>query len=164
MGDRLCDFLRHDAILLLHYSFSIPRFIFLLRTAPVFLFSQLRDYDVLCSLLSSLLNIPLEYDSPSWAQASLPVRCDGLGFRSVVQLATSCFLSAAAASQEIVQTILPERLHSSPLLYRNEALACWSQGLSDPALPDTENECHQRAWDFPRPFYTELSAPMLRTA
>ena len=81
MGDRLCDFLRHDAILLLRYSFSIPRLIFLLQTAPVFLSSKLRNYDaLLCSLLSSLLNIPLEYDSPSWAQASMPVRCGGLGF------------------------------------------------------------------------------------
>lgn len=36
IGDRLCHFSLHDSLVLLRYSLSIPRLIFLLRTAPTF--------------------------------------------------------------------------------------------------------------------------------
>ena len=43
--------------------------------------------------------------SDSWSQASLPVSLGGLGFRAATQLATSCYLSSAAAARDLVSLI-----------------------------------------------------------
>ena len=92
IGDRLCLFSLRDSLVLLRYSLSIPRLIFLLRTAPTFRSPGLSDYDsLLCSLLSSILNVSINFQSFSWSQASLPVSLGGLGFRAATQLATSCY-------------------------------------------------------------------------
>ena len=156
MGERLCHFSRHDAILLLRHSFSIPRLLYLLRTAPAFLAPSLVEYDTLsCSLLSSITNVPLSSDSLTWIQASLPVKYGGLGFRSAVQLAPSCFLSSAAASQELTSQILPQSLQSIPLLYKDEALSCWSSRIPNPVLPSIEDVCRQKAWDLPHITYCQ---------
>ena len=126
----------------------------LLRRAPAFLAPSLCEYDsVLCSLLSFITNVQLSSDSLTWLQASLPVKYGGLGFRSVVQLAPSCFLSSAAASQELIPQIL--NLQSFLLLYKDEALSCWSAGIPDPSLPSTVDACRQKAWDLPHIKYTQ---------
>ena len=151
IGERLQYFSSHDAILLLRHSFSLPKLVYLLRTAPAFLSPALQKYDImLCSLLSSITIVQLEIDSPAWIQASLPVKYGGLGFRSAVQLAPSCFLSSAAAAQDLITSILPSSLQSVPFLYEDEALACWSDKIPNPAPPMDEDRCHQKAWDLPQ--------------
>ena len=70
----------------------------------------------------------------------------------MVQLAPSCFLSSAAASQELIPQILPQSL---PLLYKDEALSCWSARIPDPSLPSTVDACRQKAWDLPHIKYTQ---------
>ena len=79
MGDRLRLLQSHDALLLLRHSFSIPKILYILRTAPCFLSPQLEAYDSLLRLLlSDITNINLD-DNSSWLQASLPVRAGGIG-------------------------------------------------------------------------------------
>ena len=79
MGDTLHLFHSHDALLLLCHSFSIPKILYILRSAPCFLSASLEAYDnLLRDILSDITNVCLEEDSV-WAQASLPVRAGGLG-------------------------------------------------------------------------------------
>ena len=150
LGDRLQFFSSQDAFLLLRYSFAIPKLTFLLRTSPAFESPLLQEYDSLfCSLLSSLLNVNLDYSDASWAQASLPVRMGGLGIRSAVLLASSCFLSSAAASRDLVVHILPGYLSQSPLLFVDQALSAWSSVHPDLWQPSGVDRFVQRAWDAP---------------
>uniref|UniRef100_A0A1X7SSY7 Reverse transcriptase domain-containing protein n=1 Tax=Amphimedon queenslandica TaxID=400682 RepID=A0A1X7SSY7_AMPQE len=148
LGDRLQLFSSHDAFLLLRYSFAIPKLIFLLRTSPAFLSPLLHEYDSsICSLLSSLLNVNLDYNTTAWAQASLPVRMGGLGIRRAVQLAPSCFLSSAAASRDLVDRILPAHLSQTPLLYVDQAYAAWSSAYPSLNPPPADVRSVQKAWD-----------------
>ena len=79
MENRLQHLQSHDALLLLRHSLAIPRLIYLLRTTPCFLSSQLSVFDeVLRRMLSSVTNICFSSDDNLWLQASLPVRY-GLG-------------------------------------------------------------------------------------
>ena len=116
MGERLQHLSSHDALLLLRHSLAIPKLLYILRSSPSFLSPCLKSYDdELRALVSRITNVPLE--DPAWSQASLPVRCGGLGIRSAVQLAPSAFLSSAAGSSDLVRRILPDRLDiTSPCL------------------------------------------------
>ena len=103
MGDRLQYITAHDGILLLRNSFSIPKLLYVLRTSPCFLSSDLIAYDaVLKSIVSNVTNIHFGDEDPAWTQATLPVRYGGLGFRSAVQLAPSAYLASAAASSGLI--------------------------------------------------------------
>ena len=92
MGDRLQHLSAHDAILLLKHSFALPKLLYNLRTAPCFLSPALQEYNgLLKSILSGITNIHFEEDSPTWLQATLPVKMGGIGIQSAVQLAACTF-------------------------------------------------------------------------
>ena len=64
MGDQLCLLHSHDALLILRHSFSIPKILYILRTAPCFLSPHIDAYDsLLGSLLSDIINVSLTDDS-----------------------------------------------------------------------------------------------------
>ena len=108
MGDRLALLTAHDSLLLLRHSISIPKLLYLLRTAPCFLSPNLKSYDkLLCSIVGRICNVHMTTTDTGWSQASLPVRSGGLGLRSAVQLAPSAFMSSAAASKKLMSQILP---------------------------------------------------------
>ena len=67
---------------------------------------------------------------PNLTRATLPVKNQGLGIRSAVQLAPSVYLASAVACTELVCHILPPQIRSSiPTPYQEEAKIMWSQGL-----------------------------------
>ena len=102
MGDRFHILHSHDALLLLHHSFSVPKILYTLRSAPCFLSASLEACDnLLRDIFSDITNVCLEEDSV-WAQASLPVSARGLGVRRASQLAPSAFLAPAAVCSELV--------------------------------------------------------------
>ena len=110
MGDRLRLLHSHDAILLLHHSFSIPKLLHILQTTSFFQSPRLQAYDeLLRTILSDICNISLN-DESTWLQASLPVRAGGIGIRRAAQLAPSAFLASAAGSSDLVRQILPPHL------------------------------------------------------
>uniref|UniRef100_A0A1X7U8Q8 Uncharacterized protein n=1 Tax=Amphimedon queenslandica TaxID=400682 RepID=A0A1X7U8Q8_AMPQE len=150
MGDRLSQFAVHDAILLVRHSFALPRLLYLLHTSPAFL-SPLSKYDaVLCSVLSDLLNVSINVESPCWTQASLPIRSGGLGIRSAVQFAPSCYLSSAAASNDLVSHILPNISLPSSLAFVDKAQSLWLSKFDSISLPSSDSIIHQKAWDEPQ--------------
>ena len=147
MGDRLQYITAHDGILLLRNSFSIPKLLYILRTSPCFLSSDLLAYDaVLKSIVSNVTNIRFGDDDPAWTQATLPVRYGGLGFRSAVQLAPSAYLASAAASSGLISHILPSSLQSLPIPHLDAAVTLWSQGHNNPP-PSGSAACNQKTWD-----------------
>ena len=149
MGECLSFFSLHDSmlytvlLLLFHPSSHVhPLY------SPLFHVDSLKEYDgVLCSLLSSLLNVAIDPSSPSWSQASLPVRLGGLGFCSAVQLAPSCYLSSAAASRGFITLILSNTTATCTSRFRDEALARWSDPFPSFTPPVDGRETVQREWD-----------------
>ena len=85
MRDRLTHLSTHNAILILKRSFALLKLLHCLRTAPCFLSPGLHEYDkLLKTIVHETINVHLPEESPSWSQATLPVRLGGLGIRSAV--------------------------------------------------------------------------------
>ena len=146
MGDRLHLLHSHDALLLRH-SFSIPKILYILRSAPCFLSASLEAYDnLLRDILSDITNVCLE--NSVWAQASLPVRAGGLGVRRASQLAPSAFLASAAGCSELVDQILPSHLQGTPDPALGLALSSWQQDHDEPPPPPSVSH-RQSVWDSP---------------
>ena len=149
LGDRLRLLHSHDAILLLRHSFSIPKILYILRTAPCFLSSQIVAYDdLLRSILGDITNVHLK-DDKAWLQASLPIGVGGIGIRRAAQLAPSAFLASAAGCSDLVRQILPLQLRDVPDPTVEQALGIWKQDLED-LPPCGTSACRQKAWDAPR--------------
>ena len=101
----------HDALVLLKNSLSMPKLLYLLRTADCSDNPLLITFDnILRSGLSKILNVDLS--DIRWLPASLPVRHGGLGIRSAHMLAPSAFLASAASTRDLQQSILPESFGS----------------------------------------------------
>ena len=116
----------------------------------MFPFTCTTEFDSLVrSLLCAILNISLDDSACSWTQASLPIRCGGLGIWSATQLALSAYLASAAGSLDLVRQSVPPRLQDAPYPEESTVLNSWSQGHSAPP-PTAPTSCQQRAWDSPR--------------
>ena len=148
LGVRLRCLHAHDALCLLRHAFAIPKLLYVIRTSPCFLSPELQEFDSLVrSLLSAILNICL--NDSAWTQASLPIRCGGLGVRSATQLAPSAYLASAAGSADLVRQIVPPRLQNAPCPDMSTALIYWRQGHTE-LPPVAPTSCQQKAWDSPR--------------
>jgi hypothetical protein len=149
LGERLKALQAHDALCLLRNAFSLPKLLYVLRTAPCFGSQLLSSFDDLQrSLLESICNIHLS-DS-GWLQASLPVSSGGLGVRSAVMLAPSAFLASAAGSASISQTLLPDRCHSQAGPIQARAIEAWTSLLPTPVDPPSGIATYQqKCWDTP---------------
>ena len=163
MGDRLGCFTAHDSLLLLRHSFSIPRLMYLLRSSPCFLSPYLLAYDkLLCSIVSRITNVQLTVNDVAWSQATLPICHGGLGVRSAVQLASSTFLSSAAACTDLISCILPPFLKHMPVAFHEAALEQWSSGLVNPSPPSGTEASQQKAWV--SPYISQCVDTLLRDA
>ena len=148
LGDRLHLLSAHDSLVLLRYSFAIPKLIYCLRTAPCFLSPQLQLYDgLLCDIVSRISNCQFSVNDPAWIQCSLPVRLGGLGIRSALHLAPVAYLASSAASVDLVHLILPSFLSDQPIHFTDDALSAWSTGHSHPP-PEGLDRRKQRIWDY----------------
>ena len=149
MGERLVLLEAHDSLCLLRSAFSIPKLLYILRSAPCFLSPLLARFDnVQKSLLQSICNIQLT--EISWLQASLPINSGGLGIRSAVMLAPSAYLASAAGSASISQAILPMDLDPTIPTIRSHALNFWGTLAGTSSSPPTGLPATtQKAWDLP---------------
>ena len=95
----------HDALVLLKNSLTMPRLLYILRTSDCHCHPLLVKFDdPLRAGLSSILNV--NFDDTQWLQATLPVKNEGIGFRSATILAPSAFLASAASTLALQQDIL----------------------------------------------------------
>ena len=145
MVSRLKEIDNHEALFLLQNCFSMPKLTYFLRTAPCFSEEDLlRKYDnTIKNCLIDILNIPLL--DHAWNQATLPVAKGGLGLRPALEVALSGFLSSVAASDPLVNTILPSRLPKQRNCHFDLAVHNW-KGLSGlHTLP--KDQIYQSEWD-----------------
>ena len=147
MGERLQHIFTHDAFLLLRHSFALPKLLYTFRTSPCFLSPSLQFYDdALRSIMSSVFNIDFHSNDPAWLQATLPVKCGGLGIWSTVQLAPSAFLASAAGSSDLVHQILPSCLQGTHIPSLDAAATLWSLSHDQPPPEDSLSH-RQHSWD-----------------
>jgi len=137
----------HDSLYLLKNVFTIPKLMYLLRTAPCFKSIELINYDIaLRDSLSILLNVKLEDDN--WMQASLPVWAGGLGIRGAEALAPSAFLASVSGTTDLVTKLLPQRYLTRPCALTPLAQAKWQAVVGiNVALPQPPASFKQRTWD-----------------
>ena len=154
VGEKFEVLSAHDALFLLRNSFAIPKFQYLLRTAPCFKSEMLIEYDnTLHLILSEVTNTAVASDDRAWTQASLPVKLGGLGVRSAVELAPSAFLASMNMNAALVEAILPTTLCSSTSPLMEDALSNWLVGHDSQPPTDTEAQ-RQKHWDHLRSLAT----------
>ena len=116
----------HDALVLLKNSISIPKLLYLLRISNCYNHPLLLQFDtIIKSGLSTILNF--DFDETQWIQATLPMNDGGLGIRCANTLATSAFLSSAASTHSLQQSILPSSYNQVPYQDRVSIEAIWSR-------------------------------------
>ena len=84
------------------------------------------SYDnTLREILGSVTNTLLvnACDHQAWLQASLPVKCEGLGIRRASQVAPSAYLASVAASTELVCAISTASHRSLPTPFIDDTQA-----------------------------------------
>ena len=102
----------HDALCLLRHAFTMPKILYILRTAPCYQSHLLEKFDsIQRSLLETICNIHLT--DTFWLQASLPINSGGLGIRGSTMLALSAFLASAAGCAMILQSLLPHKVYTA---------------------------------------------------
>jgi len=94
----------HQAFFILKNCLSIPKLIYLLRSAPCFnCKEQLEVFDTAIKTnVEKICNV--SFAEENWSQASLPIRHAGLGLRSAADLSLPCFLSSSHAC--VVDTLV----------------------------------------------------------
>ena len=138
----------HDTFSLLRNLYSLYDMKYMLSCVPCFLAPDLlQEFDeVQCSILGLIINTPIKCSDPGWIQATLPVKYGGLGVRSALALAPCAFL--ASASYDLINQILPDRLHGCPYPIFNKALVLWQQGHNNPP-PSGKASFNVKAWEEP---------------
>jgi hypothetical protein len=104
----------HDAITILHHSFSTRKLLHILRTSPAYSspFLELWDHLLKCTV-SRISNIDFSHGN-SCLQATLPVISGGLGFR--VPPSADALLASADGVSDLMQQLLPIHLLFTPYL------------------------------------------------
>ena len=147
LGDRLGLLHAHDALCLMQHALTLPKLLYVLRTAPCFSSGLLESFDtVQRSLLESVCNISLDDDS--WKQASLPINSGVLGIRSATSLAPSAFLASAAGCAPLLSSLLPQYILDTKLPIHEVALQVWSSS-SHANPPSGSASIKQKSWDVP---------------
>ena len=118
-------------------------------TPGAFANDLLQEFDeVQCSILSLIMNTPIECSDPAWIQATLPVKYGGLGVRSAVTLAPCAFLASASACYDLIHQILPDRLRGCHYPSFHESLSFWQQMHNSPP-PSGEASFNLNTWEDP---------------
>jgi hypothetical protein len=144
--DRLTAISAHDSLILLRASFSAPKLLHTLRSAPCTGHPALDRFDnLLRSCIGTITNTDLT--DVQWIQASLPVRNGGLGIRRVASLAPSAFLASAAGTRDLQDNILRNCLPTTDTV-TDRILALWME-RHNTACPAGTDAAKQKLWDKP---------------
>jgi len=85
---------------------------FLLRSSPVYKSNVCAILDDnLSQALSTITNCSLS--EAAWSQASLPIRCGGVGLHKVSDLAASAFLASTHSVKEWTDLLLPSSIEAT---------------------------------------------------
>ena len=156
MAEQLSLLHSQDALCLLQNVFSLPKVLYVLRTAPCFHSRGFAKLDSLQrSLLESICNIHLSDDA--WIQASLPTKAGGGGRggggglwdQELYHVCTFSLPSVYHWCSCISQKILPMSAQNSLHPLKADAMTIWSLGHSSDPSSDPDSS-KQQASDAPR--------------
>jgi len=133
----------HQAFFILKNCLSIPKLIYLLRSAPCFKCKEeLEVFDTAIKTnMEKICNV--SSGEENWSQASLPIRHAGLDLCSATDLSLPCFLSLSHACKGLVNRLLPSLNLAIPDGEVNDAIDDWSEHHDS---SPQEKEI-QAAWD-----------------
>ena len=133
----------HQAFFILKNCLSIPKLIYLLRSAPCFKCKdELEVFDTAIKTnMEKICNV--SFGEENWSQASLPIRNAGLGLRSTADVPLPCFLSLPHACKGLVNRLLPSLNLETPCGDVNDAIDDWSKHHDSSPL----EKGIQAAWD-----------------
>ena len=139
---------KHDALVILRHSFSLPSLLHILRSSYCGDNGLLAEFDeALRCGLADLLNVAL--GDEQWLQATLPVRDEGLGLRRTRQVASSAVLASANGLSDLITAILPIRCQQIVDPVMAMALNQWSSLVPGALPPSGPASGVQRLWDAP---------------
>ena len=101
MSSRLLLIGSHPALFLLRNCFSIPKLLYILRSAPCY-----ESPDELGKIDGILRKCNVHFDDTGWRVATLPIRFGGLGLRSVSDISEVAYLASMHATEGLVKKIL----------------------------------------------------------
>ena len=143
-SDRMSYISSHDSLVILKNSLGSTRVQYILRASPCASHPALVRFDELQrAILGRISNC--ELSDQHWMQANLPVRCGGLGIRSVALLAPSAFLASAAATLPTQTALLPVNFQPRDGFVEG-VVGIWSAKYSCPTS-DASRAVKQRSWD-----------------
>lgn len=92
----------HMAMYILRLCLFSPKFIYILRSSPVWKYPSLTANvdQILKDSISKIMNIT--FSSDSWSQAILPIKFGGLGIRSTSSLALPAFLASVNGTLTLI--------------------------------------------------------------
>ncbi|XP_061709915.1 uncharacterized protein LOC133519817 isoform X2 [Cydia pomonella] len=136
----------HMALYILRLCLFSPKFLYILRCAPLWKFPIMtaKIDQILRDTVGKILNVT--FTSPSWTQATLPIKYGGLGIRLTGSLALPAFLSSAYSTITLIGGIL--RIPSTA----NVSVSCLADAESawradHPVEQIPEEKASQAAWD-----------------
>ena len=143
LSNRLYSLDPHRAFFLLKNCFTMPKFLYTLRTSPTFLFPNLLSSidDAIRSTLSNIVNVQL--DDTQWQLATLPVASGGLGIGSASLLSSPAFLSSVSATSSLVESIIS---YATPHTYLHRGEAEWLEVSGAADLPPAHEQSKQKRW------------------
>ena len=121
-----------------------------MRTSPVYRNPEaLREIDeVIRSAVTDITNT--QFEENNWTQATLPVRCGGLGIRRSTDIASPAYISSLFATADLVAAILslhPGEAIANDLPEATEAIRAWKEQTGADEEPQDTNRAKQKAWD-----------------
>ena len=140
----------HPALVLLKNCFAIPKLQYIMRTSPVYRNPEaLQEIDeVIRSAVTNITNT--QFAERNWTQATLPVRCGGLGIRRTTDIAPPAYISSLFATADLVTAILslhPGEAIANDLPEATEAIRAWKEQTGAEEEPQDTGKAKQKAWD-----------------
>ena len=83
----------------------------------------------------------------AWNQSTLPVSKGGLGGKLASELAVPAYLSSVCASENLINSLLPEWLRNERIQFYDQGSEDWKSTLSTDTLPT--NPSFQSEWEGP---------------
>ena len=143
--DRLVPLNAHVSYFLIKNCLLIPKMTFFMRTTPLWLFPTFLEQadEMICNSLELIINIPLSNDSR--LQASLPIKCGGLGIRNFKDICLPTYLASSFGVSDFIQYYFSSYEDDVEICFLKEALDRWSSLTQNHPHPDQPQI--QRSWD-----------------
>ncbi|KAJ0180061.1 hypothetical protein K1T71_004652 [Dendrolimus kikuchii] len=147
--DNLKIISKHSAYFIIRHCLFVPNFMYVLRCSPLWRHSNILNVldSTIRQSLTSILNLPFDFEDRTWTQATLPIRLGGLGIRKISDVALPAFLSSVYSTVDLIGKLINPSLSDFEVPYLAEARNAWS--LACPSQNYPVEPKSQKLWDGP---------------